>query len=97
MIQAVVPSYLLSKFKYEIETGNSYIMQNFKVGKNDFSFKSTNHTYKLVFCGSTSVKKTSFPEIPLYYLNILGLDSIVEGKFHSNVWVGKFILQFMTY
>ncbi|XP_058733752.1 uncharacterized protein LOC131605411 [Vicia villosa] len=48
MIQAVVPAYLLSKFKSEIETGNSYIMQNFKVGKNDFAFKSTNHTYKLL-------------------------------------------------
>ncbi|XP_058773016.1 uncharacterized protein LOC131647117 [Vicia villosa] len=73
MIQAVVPAYLLSKFKSEIETGNSYIMQNFKVGKNDFAFKSTNHTYKLVFCGSTSVKKAEFPDIPHNYLNIIDL------------------------
>ncbi|XP_058726774.1 uncharacterized protein LOC131598163 [Vicia villosa] len=48
MIQAVVPAYLLSKFKSQIETGNSYIMQNFKVGRNDFAFKSTNHTHKLL-------------------------------------------------
>ncbi|XP_058741079.1 uncharacterized protein LOC131613425 [Vicia villosa] len=87
MIQAVVPAYLLSKFKSEIETGNSYIMQNFKVGKNDFAFKSTNHTYNLVFCGSTSVKKADFPDIPHNYLNIIGLNSIVEGRFQSNVLV----------
>ncbi|XP_058783301.1 uncharacterized protein LOC131657975 [Vicia villosa] len=87
MIQAVIPAYLLSKFKSEIETGNSYIMQNFKVGKNDFAFKSTNHTYKLVFCGSTSVKKAEFPDIPHNYLNIIGLNSIVEGRFQSNVLV----------
>ncbi|XP_058779322.1 uncharacterized protein LOC131653249 [Vicia villosa] len=87
MIQAVVPAYLLSKFKSEIETGNSYIMQNFKVGKNDFAFKSTNHTYKLIFCGSTSVKKAKFPDIPHNYLNIIGLNSIVEGRFQSNVLV----------
>ncbi|XP_058741374.1 uncharacterized protein LOC131613746 [Vicia villosa] len=87
MIQAVVPAYLLSKFKSEIEIGNSYIMQNFKVGKNDFAFKSTNHTYKLVFCGSTSVKKAEFPDIPHNYLNIIGLNSIVEGRFQSNVLV----------
>ncbi|XP_058774975.1 uncharacterized protein LOC131649231 [Vicia villosa] len=87
MIQPVVPSYLLSKFKSEIETGNSYIMQNFKVGKNDFAFKSTNYTYKLVFCGSTFVKKAEFPDIPHNYLNIIGLNSIVEGRFQSNVLV----------
>ncbi|XP_058742261.1 uncharacterized protein LOC131614721 [Vicia villosa] len=87
MIQVVVPAYLLSKFKSEIETGNSYIMQNFKVGKNDFAFKSTNHTYKLVFCGSTSVKKAEFPDIPHNYLNIIGLNSIVEGRFQSNLLV----------
>ncbi|XP_058774373.1 uncharacterized protein LOC131648653 [Vicia villosa] len=87
MIQAVVPAYLLSKFKSEIETGNSYIMQNFKVGRNDFAFKSTNHAYKLVFCGSTSVKKAEFPDIPHNYLNIIALNSIVEGRFQSNVLV----------
>ncbi|XP_058784697.1 uncharacterized protein LOC131659538 [Vicia villosa] len=87
MIQAVVPAYLLSKFKSQIETGNSYIMQNFKVGRNDFAFKSTNHTYKLVFCGSTSVKKAEFPDIPHNYLYIIALNSIVEGRFQSNVLV----------
>ncbi|XP_058753435.1 uncharacterized protein LOC131626615 [Vicia villosa] len=87
MIQAIVPAYLLSKFKSEIETGNSYIMQNFKVGKNDFAFKSTSHTYKLVFCGSTSVKKAEFPDISHNYLNIIGLNSIVEGRFQSNLLV----------
>ncbi|XP_058764311.1 uncharacterized protein LOC131637723 [Vicia villosa] len=87
MIQAVVPAYLLSKLKSQIETGNSYIMQNFKVGRNDFAFKSTNHTYKLVFCGSTSVKKAEFPDIPHNYLNIIALNSIVEGRFQSNVLV----------
>ncbi|XP_058741717.1 uncharacterized protein LOC131614105 [Vicia villosa] len=61
MIQVVVPAYLLSKFKYEIETGNSYIMQNFK--------------------------KAEFPDIPHNYLNIIGLNSIVEGRFQSNVLV----------
>ncbi|XP_058725489.1 uncharacterized protein LOC131596764 [Vicia villosa] len=87
MIQAIVPTYLVSKFKSELAAGSSYIMQNFKVLKNDFSFKSTNHSYKLVLCGSTSVKKTDLPDIPAYYLNLLGLDAIVEGMFQSNVLV----------
>ncbi|XP_058772661.1 uncharacterized protein LOC131646709 [Vicia villosa] len=87
MIQAIVPTYLVFKFKSELSAGSSYIMQNFKVSKNDFSFKSTNHSYKLVLCGSTSVKKSDLPDLPAYYLNLLGWDAIVEGRFQSNVLV----------
>ncbi|XP_058759184.1 uncharacterized protein LOC131632456 [Vicia villosa] len=87
MIQAIVRTYLVSKFKSELATGSSYNMHNFKVSKNDFSFKSTNHSYKLVLCGSTSVKKTDLPDIPAYYLNLLRLDAIVEGRFLFNVLV----------
>lgn len=90
MIQGIVPPFLVQKFQMQLQVGSSYIMQNFKVSNNDFSFKSTNHGFKLVFCGSTSVKKKELPEIPVNYLNILGLDSITEGRFKSNVLVGEF-------
>ncbi|XP_058776076.1 uncharacterized protein LOC131650380 [Vicia villosa] len=87
MIQAVVPPYLVTKFKEYLSHGCSYVMQNFKVGFNDFSFKSTDHKHKLVFCGSTSVKKTENLEIPVNFLNLLSLADIVDGKFHSNILV----------
>ncbi|KAI5386842.1 hypothetical protein KIW84_073111 [Lathyrus oleraceus] len=87
MIQAIVPSHLVSKYVGDLAVGASYIMQNFKVSNNDFSFKSTTRGYKLVFCGSTYVKKTELPEIPIDYFNILGLASIADGKFQPNVLV----------
>ncbi|XP_058764028.1 uncharacterized protein LOC131637462 [Vicia villosa] len=87
MIQAVVPPYLVAKFKEYLCHGCSYVMQNFKVGSNDFSFKSTDHKHKLVFCGSTSLKKTDNPEIPVNALNLLSLADIVDGKFQSNILV----------
>ncbi|XP_058764466.1 uncharacterized protein LOC131637918 [Vicia villosa] len=91
MIQVIVPPFLVSKYKDELAAGCAYIMQNFKVSNNDFSFKSTNHSFKLIFCGSTSVKKAELPDISVSYLNILGLDAIVEGKFQSNVLVGMLL------
>ncbi|CAI8588831.1 unnamed protein product [Vicia faba] len=87
MIQVIVRPFLVLKFKEELAARSSYIIQNFKVSNNDFSFKSTNHSCKLVFCGSTLVKKTELSDIPLNFLNILGLDAIVEEKFQSNVLV----------
>ncbi|XP_058726419.1 uncharacterized protein LOC131597760 [Vicia villosa] len=92
MIQAVVPLYLVTKFKEYLCHGCSYVMQNFKIGSNDFSFKSTDHKHKLVFCGSTSVKKKDNPEIPVNVLNLLSLADIVDGKFQSNILVGNSLL-----
>ncbi|CAI8619547.1 unnamed protein product [Vicia faba] len=86
-IQVIVPPFLVSKFKEQLAVGCSYVMQNFKMSNNNFSFKSTNHSFKLVFCGSTSVKKAELPDIPMNYLNILHLDAIVEGKIQYNILV----------
>ncbi|CAI8590568.1 unnamed protein product [Vicia faba] len=85
LIQAIVPSYLVSKFKTHVEVGCSYIMQNFKVSSNDFSFKSTDHKFKLIFCGSTSVKKVQLSEIPLNHLKLIGINAIIEGKYRTNL------------
>ncbi|CAI8619740.1 unnamed protein product [Vicia faba] len=85
LIQAIVPSYLVSKFKTQLELGCSYIMQNFKVSSNDFSFKSTDHKFKLIFCGSTSVKKVQLANIPLNHLKLIGINAIIEGKYRTNL------------
>ncbi|CAI8610750.1 unnamed protein product [Vicia faba] len=85
LIQAIVPSYLVSKFKTQVEVGCSYIMQNFKVSSNDFSFKSTDHKFKLIFCGSTSIKKVQLSEIPLNHLKLIGINAIIEGKYRTNL------------
>ncbi|CAI8619110.1 unnamed protein product [Vicia faba] len=85
LIQAIVPSYLVSKFKTQLELGCSYIMQNFKVSSNDFSFKSTDHKFKLIFCGSTSVKKVQLADIPLNHLKLIGINAIIEGKYRTNL------------
>ncbi|XP_058733466.1 uncharacterized protein LOC131605087 [Vicia villosa] len=87
MIQAIIPPHLVSKYQAEIVVGGSYVMQNFKVSTNDFSFKATTHAFKLVFCGSTFVKKSELSNIPLNYVKVLDLASIVDGKFQSNLLV----------
>lgn len=95
LIQAIVPSYLVSKFKTQLELGCSYIMQNFKVSSNDFSFKSTDHKFKLIFCGSTSVKKVQLADIPLNHLKLIGINAIIEGKYRTNLLYGE--LHFYCY
>ena len=95
MIQAIVPTYLVSKFKSHLELGCSYVMQNFKVSTNDFSFKSTDHKFKLIFCGSTSAKKVPLADMPVNHLKLIGIDAIVKGKYRTNVLYGE--LHFYCY
>ena len=94
-IQAIMSSYLVSKFKTQLELGCSYVMQNFKVSTNDFSFKSTDHKFKLIFCGSTSVKPVPLADIPVNYLKLIGIDVILEGKYRTTVLYGE--LHFYSY
>lgn len=92
MIEVIAPPYLVSKYKSELAVVSAYIMHNFKVSNIDFSFKSTTHSFKLVLRGSNSVKKIELPNIPVNHLKILGLASIIEGKFQSNLLVGKLVI-----
>ncbi|CAI8615167.1 unnamed protein product [Vicia faba] len=62
MIQVIVPPHLILKHKSALAFGNTYIMLNFKVSNDDFSFKSTSHSFKLVFYdilgGVTKINQT---------------------------------------
>ncbi|CAL5207357.1 unnamed protein product [Lathyrus oleraceus] len=60
MIQVIVPPYLVPKHKDTFKIGNTYIIQNFKVAKNDLTFKATTHNFNLIFCGATSARDADF-------------------------------------
>lgn len=92
MIQVVIPSHLVLKHKYTLIVGNTYIMQNFKVANNDFSFKATTHSFKLISYGATSAKVTNFPDIPLNHLKLISLTSIIAERFQPDFVVGNLII-----
>ncbi|KAI5430223.1 hypothetical protein KIW84_034703 [Lathyrus oleraceus] len=51
MTQVIIQSHLILKHKPTFIVGNTYIMHNFKVSNNDFSFKETTYSFKLLFYG----------------------------------------------
>ncbi|CAL5212474.1 unnamed protein product [Lathyrus oleraceus] len=48
MIQVTVPPHLVPKHKNTFKIGKTYIIQNVKVAKNDFTFKATTYNFKLI-------------------------------------------------
>lgn len=67
-------------------------MQNFKVDKNDFSFKTTTCNFKLIFYGTSSAQNADFPYIPSTDLNLISLIDIFSGKFLPDFIAGNHIL-----
>ncbi|KAI5434722.1 hypothetical protein KIW84_021516 [Lathyrus oleraceus] len=62
-------------------------MQNFKVAKNDFSFKTITCNFKLIFYGTSSAQNADFPSIPSTHLNLISLIDIFSGKFLPDFFV----------
>lgn len=64
-------------------------MQNFKVAKNDFSFKATTQKFKLIFYGATSAKATNLPDISLNHFKLTSLADMLAEKFQPKFLVGS--------
>ncbi|XP_050874899.1 uncharacterized protein LOC127078489 [Lathyrus oleraceus] len=91
MIQVIVPPHLVPKHKDIFKIGKTYIIQNFKVTKNDLTLKATTHNFKLVFCGATSARAADFLDIPLNNFRFTSFEDMFAGSFPltvSNAWNG---------
>ncbi|XP_050916236.1 uncharacterized protein LOC127131354 [Lathyrus oleraceus] len=88
MTQVIIQSHLILKHKPTFIVGNTYIMHNFKVSNNDFSFKETTYSFKLLFYGTTFAKVIDFPDNSLKFLKLISLTSIIAGRFQSDFLVG---------
>lgn len=89
MIQVIVPPHLIQNHKSTLIIGNTYIMPNFKVPKSDFSFKATNHKFKLIFCGASSAKISYLLDIPQNHMKLISSGDILAGKFQYEFLVGN--------
>lgn len=63
-------------------------MQNFKIVKNDFSFKATTHNFKLIFYGATSTNAANLFDIPLNHFKFTSLVDMLAEKFQFEFLVG---------
>lgn len=77
MIQVILPTHLVQKHKSKLIIGNAYIMKNFKVAKNEFSFAIITQNFKLIFYVASSAQSANFSDIPLTHLNLISLTDIL--------------------
>ena len=64
--------------------GETYIMHNFKILKNEGQYRVCEHPYKLLFIGATSVKSQAIPKVSMKDFVVKSIKEIVSGNFSGN-------------
>jgi len=65
MIPAMVKKEDLGLWEEKLVEGQTYIMHNFKILKNQGQFRVCDHPYKLLFIGATTIKEQAISSIPV--------------------------------
>ncbi|WJX09717.1 hypothetical protein P8452_00523 [Trifolium repens] len=89
-IQVLLPSDLCPLWEPKLQEGGTYIMQNFKVQKNEFKVKMCDHQFMLVIVGGdggTDFIPTKLPNIPKFSFNFKPFSEIKTGKYRDDLLV----------
>ncbi|XP_019414181.1 PREDICTED: uncharacterized protein LOC109325982 [Lupinus angustifolius] len=93
-IQAIVKKYHIAQWEPQLQEGKSYIAENFDIVLNEGRYRSSNHSFKLIFQKGTIMKNKELPEIPLYIYKFTTFEDILNGVVTSDVLVdviGEFV------
>lgn len=78
--------------------GQTYVMHNFKILKNQGQYRVCEHPYKLMFIGATTIKPQEIANVPMRVYNFKSIKEIVDGTYSTtDILIGKPILYFSTY
>lgn len=78
-IHATIKKNLVPLFKDDITEGSIYVFENFMVGSNDSTYKTTDHKYKLNFMGGTKVWKVTLADIPTNHFKFVSFVDILAA------------------
>ncbi|KAJ1378551.1 Nucleic acid-binding, OB-fold [Sesbania bispinosa] len=93
-IGAIVKGEISNKWSNQLNEGETYIMQNFKIEKNTGQYKVSKHPLKLLFTKGTIVKEQQIPNIPPNIYEFISFEDIMSGKTSPDVLVdviGQFL------
>lgn len=86
-IQVILPAEFKDQFKGRIAENTTFTLQNFEVEKNEMSIKATDHPFRLVFNGGTSVDNIDKHDIPKPSFNFKDFDEIKKGGVRPDVLI----------
>jgi len=72
--------------------GQTYVMHNFKILKNQRQYRVCEHPYKLLFIGATTIKPQEIVNVPIRVYNFKSIKEIVDGTYSTtDILIGKSI------
>ena len=91
MIPAMVNKEDLGLWEEKVVEGQTYIMHNFKILKNQGQFWVCEHPYKLLLIGATTIKQQPISSIPLNIYNFKSIEDIVDENYYTDLVYGMYI------
>ena len=74
----------------KLKEGDTYIMHNFKIVKNDGQYRVCDHPFKLLFIGATSVRPQPIANIPNSVYQFRSIKEVVAGNFSPDLLIGMY-------
>jgi len=91
MISTMVKKKDLGLWEENLVEGHMYIMNNFKILKNQEQFQVCEHPYKLLSIRSTTIKEQIISSIPLKIYIFKSIKDIVDGNFSVDLVYVRYI------
>ncbi|CAH9139044.1 unnamed protein product [Cuscuta epithymum] len=86
-IQAVARNAEMVVWKPTLKEGETYVMQNFCVLRNDGEYKTCDHPFKLQLTGGTTLKVQNLSDISTDHYQFRSFGDILSGKLDTHVLV----------
>ncbi|XP_027922825.1 uncharacterized protein LOC114180725 [Vigna unguiculata] len=74
----------------KLKEGDTYIMHNFKIVKNDGQYRVCDHPFKLLFIGATSVRPQPIANIPNSVYQFRSIKEVVAGNFSPDLLIERY-------
>ncbi|XP_027932882.1 replication protein A 70 kDa DNA-binding subunit C-like [Vigna unguiculata] len=71
----------------KLKEGDTYIMHNFKIVKNDGQYRVCDHPFKLLFIGATSVRPQPIANIPNSVYQFRSIKEVVASNFSPDLLI----------
>jgi len=73
-----------------LKEGDTYIIHNFKIVKNDGQYRVCEHSFKLLFIGATSVCPQAIANVPKNVYQFRSIKEVVASNLFPDLLIGMY-------
>jgi len=81
----------------KLKEGDTNILHNLKIVKNDGQYRVCEHPFKLLFIGATFVRPQPIANVPNKFYHFQSIKEIIAGKFCPDLLIGMYNIEYFYF